>query len=58
MGRLWNEINENVLTEDDLISLTKWHNVSVYRKENFLKIMNLLHSNVHNIEGLRNVNIN
>jgi hypothetical protein len=35
MGRLWNEINENVLTEDDLISSAKWHNVSVYRKENF-----------------------
>ena len=35
MGRLWKETDENILTESDLISLAKWHNVCVYRKENF-----------------------
>ncbi len=35
MGRLWKKMNENILTENDLISLAKCHNVSVYRKEHF-----------------------
>ena len=35
MGRLSKEINGNVLTENDLMSLAKWHTVCVYGKENF-----------------------
>ncbi len=35
MGRLWKKMNENILTENDLLSLAKCHNVSVYRKEHF-----------------------
>ena len=37
MGRLWKKINEDTLTENDLMSLAKCHNVSVYRKERFKK---------------------
>ena len=37
MGRLWKKINEDILTENDLMSLAKCHNVSVYRKESFKK---------------------
>ncbi len=35
MERIWKEINEPIVTENDLICLAKSHNVSVYRKENF-----------------------
>ncbi|CAF1394092.1 unnamed protein product [Rotaria magnacalcarata] len=37
MGRLWKKIDEDILTENDLISLVKCHNVSVYREERFKK---------------------
>ena len=35
MERTWKEINETIVSENDLMSLTKSHNVSVYRRENF-----------------------
>jgi hypothetical protein len=35
MERTWKEMDETIVSENDLMSLIKSHNVSVYRKENF-----------------------